>query len=286
LTQCKLYVIVIMFPKHDHMKTKVLTPSHEAGHRAPERTGISRALRATRFLLGHGHAPRHTAGERHDTGRRHAAPARHETNPSPSTLRFASAHTEHLKGKDTALAVTVHRPLLYKEQVRRQLGFEIGSLQAIIHLPAANKPLYCFNQSYVNAQGDKVARFALATPDQLGMLRSMIETGYPTWDEIQEGMLYLNRDPSGETPDYSRQTIGKARWLPDRTNGGSVLQEYRRVADRQVTLSIDDYGGLYIRDQDTAAGTRVEFNPELIHAQDPWAGAPLQPDWHVSNLRT
>lgn len=229
-----------------------------------------------------------------------ATPAREALNPIAPKLYYR-AQSERLQPRE-AIALTPHQPLLTREQVKQQLGFDApGELKAAIHLPGAKEPIYCFDRSFVDEQGNAHTSFTFATPRQLGQIRTMLEIGALTWDEIYDGMLTVQRTPY--TSDEGNRSIGRTRWLPGRPAKGhfeaaEAPAEYAQVADRQLAVRIDDYHTLWVQDVSaplnedmepvTVPGQRtatIDYNPELVPAGDSWSPAPHVPDHLVSNLR-
>jgi hypothetical protein len=200
----------------------------------------------------------------------------------PHTMRpHGTGEDNNYRLGGTDLAPATHQPLLNKEQVSAQLGpgFDIGSLQAVIHLPGAKEPLYLFNQSTARPSGDITPRFMFATPTQLGKIRTHIDIGQPSADEISGEILTIERAQHSQLSD-ARATIGTERWLPGRPQDRDtradtpVPEQYANVADRQLIARIDQDGVLMLRDVDPKYPTIIETNPDLIVPQDPWPNGP------------
>ena len=204
-----------------------------------------------------------------------------EAPPAPA-LRYVPGERETLQYEKNTVSPTAHQPLIPREAVQEQLGYDMGALQAVLHLPGAKNPLYCFNQSYVKEGGDPVAQYAFATQQQLDQIRSMRETGSPNWQEIRSGMLVLNNEVQSDGRKHNAQTIGRARWVPGLQQGMRhehavpVPHEYAKLAERQTDIHIDDTGTLGIGELSNGKlHTVVEVNPLPAAAHDPWAGQPL-----------
>jgi hypothetical protein len=213
-----------------------------------------------------------------------------ELRPVAPRLRYYQGQHERLGAGGNAVAVTAHLPLLAREHVKDQLGFDMGALRAVLHLPGTENPLYCFDKTTVDDKGDVLPRFAFATPQQLDQIRSMYETGSPSWDEIHSGMLFMSREPDEQGKMRNIQTIGRTRWVPGQQPGVQHekpldVPEYAHLANRQTRMRIDETGVLMIHDLAEAAHpTTVEVSPHLVPQQDPWPGAPMVPEHVVTNL--
>jgi hypothetical protein len=191
----------------------------------------------------------------------------------------------------------MHQPLLTREQVNQQLGFEgFGVLQMVVHLPGAKEPLYCFKSTKALGKGNAEVDYRFATPAQLDRMRTAANQA--TWDEVYEGMIHLNSINTGETKvgsNGTQVTLGRDHWLPGRAGEdhaespkSSVPSGMEKVAATQLELRIDDVNDLvvhnlatpydYKMDIDTKhaqPAAVIEVNPTLILAQDEWSHAPI-----------
>jgi hypothetical protein len=240
--------------------------------------------KAARFITGRSRASRpagnHAAHAAVATVAQLPPLAEDIRQPIAPRLQYTQAESHTMRSHGTGenndyrlnanvLAPALHQPLLNKEQVSEQLGpgFDIGSLQAVVHLPGAEEPLYLFNQSRTRRNGDVTPRFMFATPTQLGKMRTHIEIGQPSLEDINNEIVTIERTPRSEPRD-TYVSIGADRWLP-----GSP-EKYANVTDRQLVARIDMDGVLMIRDIDAKHPTVIETNPNLIPAQDPWPNGP------------
>ncbi|HSX34171.1 MAG TPA: hypothetical protein VLF62_00825 [Candidatus Saccharimonadales bacterium] len=228
-----------------------------------------------------------------------AAPVHHAPErraPAPTHLHYNPGIAEGTKSHDV-VPVGTHQPLLNRDQVNQQLGFEaFGDLQAVVHLPGATEPLYAFKSTKDLGKGNVQVDYRFATPKQLDQMRSSVNT--PAWDEVYEGMMHLNRINNGETvvgTGGTTMTIGRDYWLPGRPGKEhttdphtNVPEGMENVAPAQLRFRIDDTNSLVALNLSTPYDYRmdsdaknaqppaiVELNPAVIAPQDEWPRVPI-----------
>lgn len=181
--------------------------------------------------------------------------------------------------------VGAYAPIASEEEVYKQIGVELGALQAVINLPSVQSPFYCFYDASEGRHGEQKAIYRIVSAEQLDMLRSSAHTGMPALEDIAKGMLVLEngRDASDEV--LYRQTIGRARWLPETAGDPRLMidpdisKKYENTEPRHFTVKVNDSGHLIVMDQATAYGTLVRHNPNYARADDPWQGQPILPNY-------
>lgn len=217
--------------------------------------------------------------------------------PVTSKLRYPQGEARGTRPHEV-VEIGTHQPLLTREQVNRQLGFEaFGDLQMVVHLPGAKEPLYGFKSTQDLGKGDVQIDYRFATPSQLTHIRTSVHNG-AAWDKVYEEMLHLNRINNGETvtsTDGVRAIIGSDHWLPGRAGtehraepGLYIPEGMEGVAPSLLDLHIDGTNNLaainlatpYVGDyesdtQNASAPAVIELNPALIPAGDEWPHAPI-----------
>jgi hypothetical protein len=269
-----------MRPETVNFHAQEVTRPHQAvvepRHRVHESHKTNRAMRAAKYLLRRGHAPRH------------AAPVPEAQRPVEQVkLQYQGAKAERLVSASipdqknmytgTRVDVTSHMPLLTRERVREQLGgMEMGALQAVVRLPGSKDPLYCFNQSHYDQEGNLLSgRYAIISGTQLSQLRDAALNHKPErWDEVNEGILYLDAK-------HTSKTVGSKRWLPGRVPfpdpeatqvvpAPGTPASYSKISEKQAKFFLNPYGRLIISDQAPKHPTTVEYTPAYVPAVDPW----------------
>ena len=225
----------------------------------------------------------------------------------PQNLLFKRGVAERLEPRGSAFPDT-RKPMLTSTQMKEQMGFTLGDLQAVIHLPHAQEPVYAFRNVRFDEQDNKHVDYRFATPSQLDEIRRSIEEGdAAAAHEVGAGMLHLREkhDESNSQRPYGA-SLGRARWVPGRpgiSHQGKRKEvtapaAFNDIDDAVLHMRVDDDGFLTLNDiatphhyghgprpKDTAEPAIIEMNPELIEPTD-YTDAPIYSHRdHFRNLR-